>query len=232
MCFQWMYWLNPLFYLVLNRLFNLIIIIPHPAEQIFWLLRLLPNSTKVFFYTFIHTLPTVTKFYPTISSCTACQTYQKSRKIHNFFGHNFCRIFGLKLLITHRINLWPSHGSISSKITFYNPLKMCKNIMIFPRKPQQITAFLTHIHVLISATSFNCNKSILIQHKKWTSTCAFLQAMMTQAIRNFFNFSFKGIQLLLFQIQNTSLYLQLLFIHNSCQFKLHQHLVSTILIFT
>ena len=71
---------------------------PYPADQIFRLLCLPPNSTKVFFYTCIHTLPTVTKFYPTISSCTACQTYQKSRKIHNFFCHNFCRIFGLKLL--------------------------------------------------------------------------------------------------------------------------------------
>ena len=50
---------------------------PYPADQNFQLLRLPPNSTKVPFHSFIHTLPTVTKLYPTISSRTACQTYQK-----------------------------------------------------------------------------------------------------------------------------------------------------------
>ena len=50
---------------------------PYPADQNFRLLCLPPNSTKVPFHSFIHTLPTVTKLYPTISSCTACQTYQK-----------------------------------------------------------------------------------------------------------------------------------------------------------
>ena len=66
---------------------------PYPADQNFRLLRLPPNSTKVLFHTFIHTLPTVTKLYATISSCTACQTYQKLHKIYyiffTFFLHNF-----------------------------------------------------------------------------------------------------------------------------------------------
>ena len=51
----------------------------------------------------------------------------------------------------------------------------------------------------------------------------FLPAMMTHTIKKFFNISYKGIKLPLFQIQNISLYLHLI-IHNSCQFL--QHLVS------
>ena len=50
--------------------------------------------------------------------------------------------------------------------------------------------------------------------------------------KKIFNFSFKRIKLHLFQIQNTSLHLQALFIYNSRQFKFYQHHVSTILIFT
>ena len=47
--------------------------------------------------------------------------------------------------------------------------------------------------------------------------------MMTHTIKKFFNIPCKGIKLLLFQIQNMSLFLHLI-IHNSCQFL--QHLVS------
>ena len=111
---------------------------------------------------------------------------------------------------------------------------MCKNIMIFPHKPRQITAFLTHIRVLISAMSFDYNKSTLIQHKKWTSTCAFLQAMRTQTIRNFFNFSFKGIQLTPVSnpeyqpVSSTAVYSQLAAIQTastSCKYNSHIHII-------
>ena len=51
----------------------------------------------------------------------------------------------------------------------------------------------------------------------------FLPGMMTHMIKKFFNISCKGIELLLFQIHNMSLYLHLI-IHNLCQFL--QHLVS------
>ena len=71
---------------------------PYPADQNFRLLRLLPNSTKVLFHTFIHTLPTVTKLYATISSCTACQMYQKSHKIYYIFFHSFLRNFRSKIV--------------------------------------------------------------------------------------------------------------------------------------
>ena len=71
---------------------------PYPANQNFRLLRLPPNSTKVLFHTFIHTLPTVTKLYATISSCTACQMYQKLHKIYYIFFHSFLRNFQSKIV--------------------------------------------------------------------------------------------------------------------------------------
>ena len=67
---------------------EILFINPYPADQNFRLLRLPPNITKVLFHTFIHTLPTVTKLYATISSCTACQTYQKLHKIYYIFFHS------------------------------------------------------------------------------------------------------------------------------------------------
>ena len=76
---------------------------PYPADPNFRLLRLLPNITNVLYNTSIHTLPTVTKLYATISSCTACQMYQKLRIpviIYIFFAI-FPIIFGPKLLIFH-----------------------------------------------------------------------------------------------------------------------------------
>ena len=54
--------------------------------------------------------------------------------------------------------------------------------------------------------------------------------MMTHMIKKFFKISFKGIKSLQFQMQNTSLYLQLLFIHNSRQFNFLQYVVNKILI--
>ena len=66
---------------------------PYPADQNFRLLHLPPNSTEVLFHIFIHTLPTVTKLYPTISSYTGCQTYQKSHIIFFVFICNFLHNF-------------------------------------------------------------------------------------------------------------------------------------------
>ena len=66
---------------------------PYPADQNFRLLHLPPNSTKVLFHMCIHTLPTVTKLYPTISSYTGCQAYQKSHKSFSVFIRNFLNNF-------------------------------------------------------------------------------------------------------------------------------------------